>query len=387
MPSATTESRMTGKRDLYEILGVAKSSSDEELKKAYRALAMKYHPDRNVGDEEAAARFKEAAEAYAVLGDPEKRQIYDRYGHAGLQGAGMPDFGDVESVFDLFGDMFGDLFGGRRRQRRGPKPGEHLQVRVEIDLFEAAKGVTKKITVPRKEVCDECRGNGCKKGTQPSPCRQCKGQGVVLMSQGFFRIQQTCRGCGGSGVIIADPCGKCRGWGRVDMSRTLEVPLPAGIFDGAGLNIQGEGNAGAPGGPRGDLLCEVRVREHPLLHRDGDHLFCRVPITFSQAALGGEVLIPTLEGTINYSLPTGLQSGEVVPLHGKGMPSLRTGRRGDLKVQVLVETPKTLTKKHEELFRQLAELDEKHVTPQQKSFFDKVKEFFKPADENANPGT
>jgi molecular chaperone DnaJ len=372
---------MTGKKDLYEILGVGKTASDEELKKSYRALAMKYHPDRNVGDEEAEVKFKEAAESYAILSDPEKRQIYDRYGHAGLQSAGLPNFGDPESVFDLFGDIFGDLFSGGGRRRRGPKPGDHVQYRLELDLFEAARGCKKKITVPRKEICDECRGSGCKKGTQPTQCRQCKGQGAVVVSQGFFRIQQTCRGCGGSGVIIGDPCSTCRGWGRRDVERTLDLNLPAGVFDGFTFAVQGEGSAGAPGAPRGDLICEVRVREHSLLHRDGDHLYCRVPITFSQAALGGEVLIPTLEGTINHTLPPGLQSGDFITLRGKGMPSLRTGRRGDMKVQVLVETPKTLSKRQEELLRQLAEQDNKHVTPQRKGFFDKLKEFFVPGDE------
>ncbi len=380
MSTASVESRMTGKKDLYEILGVGKSASDDELKKAYRTLAMKYHPDRNVGDEEAAAKFKEAAEAYAILGDAEKRPIYDRYGHAGLQGAGLPDFGDSESVFDLFGDLLGDLLGGGRR-RRGPKPGEHVQMRLEIDLFEAARGCAKKITIPRKEVCDDCRGSGCKKGTQPAQCRQCKGQGVVLVNQGFFRIQQTCRGCGGSGVIITDPCAKCRGWGKMDVQRSLDFNLPPGVFDGFAFRLQGEGSAGAPGGPRGDLICEVRVREHPLLHRDGDHLYCRVPITFSQAALGGPVLIPTLEGTIEHMLPAGLQSGEFVTLQSKGMPSLRSGRRGDLKVQVMVETPRTLSTKQEELLRELAELDNKNVSPHRKGFFDKVKEFFKPAED------
>jgi molecular chaperone DnaJ len=200
------------------------------------------------------------------------------------------------------------------------------------------------------------------------------------MNQGFFRIQQTCRGCGGSGVIITDPCAKCRGWGKMDVERSLDFNLPPGVFDGFAFRLQGEGSAGAPGGPRGDLIVEVRVREHPILHRDGDHLFCRVPITFSQAALGGAVLIPTLEGTIEHELPAGLQSGEFVTLFGKGMPSLRNGRRGDLKVQVMVETPKTLSKRQEELLRELAELDNKHVTPHRKGFFDKMKEFFKPAE-------
>jgi molecular chaperone DnaJ len=379
MPRAAVESGMTGKRDLYEVLGVARTAGDEELKKAYRVLAMKHHPDRNPGDEEAAAKFKEASEAYAILSDAEKRAVYDRYGFAGLQG-GLPNFGDAESIFETLGDLFGDFFGGGgRRRQRGPRPGEHVQHRLDIDLFEAAKGCRKTITVPRKEMCDECRGSGCKKGTKPAPCRQCNGQGAVYLSQGFFRIQQTCRGCGGSGVIIADPCPACRGWGRTQVNRTLELNLPPGVFDGFSFALQGEGNAGAAAGaPRGDLICEVHVREHPLLHREGDHLYCQVPISFSQAALGGEVLLPTLDGTINHTLPAGLQSGDVVSLPGKGMPSLRNGRAGDLKVQVLVETPRRLNKQQEELFRQLAELEQKHVSPARKSFFEKVKEFFQP---------
>jgi molecular chaperone DnaJ len=379
MPSATVESGMTGKTDLYEVLGVAKTATDEELKKAYRVLALKHHPDRNPGDEEAAAKFKEASEAYAILSDPEKRAVYDRYGFAGLQG-GLPNFGDAESIFESLGDLFGDFFGGGgRRRQRGPRPGEHVHYRIDIDLLEAARGTRKTITVPRREVCDECKGSGCKKGTKPATCRQCNGQGAVFLSQGFFRIQQTCRGCGGSGVVITDPCPGCRGWGRTQANRTLELNLPPGVFDGFTFALQGEGNAGAvAGAPRGDLICEVQVREHPLLHRDGDHLFCRLPISFSQAALGGVAMIPTLDGTIDHELPSGLQTGDIVSISGKGMPSLRSGRRGDLKVQVIIETPKKLTKRQEELFRELAELDQKHVTPQRKSFFDKVKEFFKP---------
>jgi molecular chaperone DnaJ len=295
-----------------------------------------------------------------------------------LQG-GLPNFGDADSIFESLGDLFGDFFGQGRRRSRGPRAGEHVHYRLEVDLFEAARGCKKTITVPRREVCDECRGNGCKKGTRPSQCRQCNGQGAVYLSQGFFRIQQTCRACGGNGVIITDPCPTCRGWGRTQQNRTLELNLPAGVFDGFSFALQGEGNAGAaPGAPRGDLICEVHVADHQLLHREGDHLYCQVPISFSQAALGAEVLIPTLEGTINQPLPAGLQTGDIVNLPGKGMPSLRNGRRGDLKVQVIVETPKKLTKQQEELFRQLAELEQKHVSPQRKSFFDKVKEFFTP---------
>jgi molecular chaperone DnaJ len=367
---------MAEKRCYYEILGVAREASDEDIKKAYRGLAMKHHPDRNSGDDEAAACFKEAAEAYAVLSDPEKRQTYDRYGHAGLQGLNLPDFGPRgESVFDLFGDLFGDIFGGGRR--RGPRAGDDLGYRLELDLSEAAFGCTKSFSFQREENCGECSGSGCRKGTKPATCRQCRGQGVVLTSQGFFRIQQTCRGCGGRGFIITDPCPACHARGRVKVKRTVEIKVPAGVYTGIHIPLRGEGEAGAPGAARGDLICEVHVRDHPMFRREGDHLICQVPITFSQAALGGDIEVPSLEGPLTHCLARGFQSGEAVRIAGKGMPSLRHGRRGDLLVLLQVETPKNLTKRQEELFRELAEIDKKHVSPQRKSFFEKLKELFK----------
>jgi molecular chaperone DnaJ len=372
---------MASKRDYYEVLGVRREADDEEIKRAYRKLAMQYHPDRNVGDGEAEEKFKEAAEAYEVLRDPGRRQRYDRYGHAGLDGLNVPNFNNAESVFDLFGDIFGDLFGQRRRH--GPQPGRDLEVLVELELTEAARGCTKSITIPREELCSECSGNGCRKGTQPAPCRRCNGQGVVIQSQGFFRVQQTCRGCGGSGRIITDPCPVCSGRGRVAARRTLEVAVPPGIDTGNRIRLSGEGEAGAPGAPRGDLYCVIRVREHVLFQRDGTHLICQVPITFSQAALGGEIQVPTLDGPLAHSLRRGIQSGELVRIAGKGMPNLRGGRSGDLVVQVVVETPRQLAKRQEELFRELAELDQSHVSPQRKSFLDKLRDFF--AAEPAGP--
>jgi molecular chaperone DnaJ len=365
---------MAEKRCYYEILGLRREANDDELKKAYRSLAMKYHPDRNSGDEEAAQRFKEVAEAYAVLSDSQKRQAYDRYGHAGLNGMPMPDFNSADSIFDALGDLFGGIFGGGRQ--RGPRQGQDIGFELELELREAARGCKKTVTIPREENCGECSGNGCRRGTNPAPCRNCRGQGVVLMNQGFFRIQQTCRGCGGRGFIITDPCSTCHGRGRVNVRRTLEVNIPAGAFDGLQFALRGEGQAGAPGAPRGDLICQVRVREHPLFKREGDNLICQVPVTFSQAALGGEIEVPTLDGPLTHRLKPGLQSGEVVRIHGKGVPSLRHKRTGDLLIIVAVETPRNLSKRQEELFRELAEIDHKNVSPQRKSFIDKLKGLF-----------
>jgi molecular chaperone DnaJ len=371
----------SAKRDYYEVLGVRKDADDEEIKRSYRKLAMQYHPDRNAGDAEAEVKFKEAAEAYEILRDPEKRRRYDRYGHAGLEGVNVPNFSDAQAVFDLFGDLFGDFFGQRRRY--GPQAGRDLEVLLEIDLVGAARGVTKSVTIPRQENCGECGGNGCRRGTQPATCRRCGGQGVVVQAQGFFRVQQACRACGGRGAVITDHCQTCQGRGRVVVQRTLEVDVPAGVDSGNRIRLAGEGEAGQPGAPRGDLFCLVRVREHPFFQRDGTQLLCQVPITFSLAALGGEIEVPTLDGTITHSFKAGLQSGEVVRIPGHGMPSLRGGRRGDLLVQVVVETPRTLTKRQEELLRELAEIDQSHVSPQRKSFLDKLRDFFSP--DAANP--
>jgi len=367
------------KRDFYEVLGVAKAASDEDVKKAYRKLALKYHPDRNVGDEEASLLFKEAAEAYAVLSDSQKKQVYDRYGHAGLANVGMPDFGGGSSIFDAFGDIFEGILGGRGRKSRGPEPGDDLGYALEIDLLQAARGATKSITIPRHELCGECKGSGSKRGSSPSQCKTCKGHGQVLMSQGFFRIQQTCRTCGGKGAIITNPCGECNGKGRVKTQRTLSFDIPAGVYTGFRFAMRGEGESGAPGAPRGDLIIEIHVKEHPFFRREGEHLIVQVPITASQAALGGEIDVPTLDGPVPHTIKGGIQSGEVVTLRGKGIPSIRGHHTGDLLVQLMVETPRHLTKRQEELYRELAELDAKHVSSQRKSFFEKVKEFFAPA--------
>ena len=365
---------MAAKRDYYEILGVRRDADEEEIKRAYRRLAMEHHPDRNVGNPEAEEKFKEAAEAYEILRDPSKRHNYDRYGHAGLEGMNVPHFHDAQSVFDLFGDLFGDFFGSRGR--RGPQAGRDLQITIEVDLLEAARGASKTITVPREELCGECSGNGARRGTQPTQCRRCQGRGVVIQSQGFFRMQQTCRGCGGSGVVITDPCPSCHGNGRVVVKRTLDLSVPPGVDTGTRIRLSGEGEAGDRGAPRGDLYCLIRVREHALFQRDGVNLICQVPITVSQAALGGDIDVPTLNGAITHHLKRGIQGGDVIRIPGKGMPSLRGGRSGDLLVAVIVETPRHLTKRQEELLRELAEIDKKHVSPERKSFLDKLREFF-----------
>ena len=373
---------MVAKRCYYEILGISREASDDEIKKSYRALAMKYHPDRNSGDDEAAAKFKEAAEAYAVLSDSQKRQTYDRYGHAGLEGMNLPDFGARgESIFDLFGDIFGDFFGGGRR--RGPQPGNDLGYRLDISLAEAFHGCTKTLAFPREENCGDCNGGGARRGSKPANCKHCNGHGVVLTNQGFFRVQQTCRGCGGRGVVITDPCPACSGQGRVRVKRTLEVKIPPGVYTGVQIPIRGEGEAGAPGASRGDLICQIQVEEHPLFKREGDHLICQVPVTISQAALGADIEVPALDGTLTHGLKKGIQSGEAVRIAGKGMPNLRNGRRGDLIAIVVVETPRNLTKRQEELLRELAELDKKHVSPQRKSFFEKIKSLFSPEEPKA----
>lgn len=366
---------MANKRCYYEVLGVERSASVDVITKSYRSLAMKYHPDRNVGDDEAEHRFKEAAEAYEVLRDPDKRARYDRYGHAGLEGmGGGPNFGSARDVFDLFGDLLGDFFGGG--QRGGPQGGRSIQVAVELELQEAYRGCKKSITIPREENCTDCKGSGAKPGSRPATCQRCGGRGAVVIQQGVFRMQQACRGCGGRGQIITDPCGTCRGQGRVQVRRTLDVNIPPGVDNGVKVRHPGEGEAGAPGAPRGDLFVVIRVKEHALFHRDGNHLICQVPVTFSQAALGAEIEVPTLDGPATMPMPRGTQSGDVHRIPGKGMPDVHGGRRGDLLVQVVVETPKNLTKRQEELYRELAEIDQKHVSPERKSFLDKLKDFF-----------
>jgi molecular chaperone DnaJ len=369
---------MAAKRDYYEVLGVAKDASADDIKRAYRRLALKYHPDRSPNDAEAEKKFKESAEAYEVLGDPDKRSKYDRFGHQGLSDTGFHEFTNAEDIFEAFGDifgggMFGDLFG--RRARRGPRAGRDLRVQFELDLLEAARGCSKTFDITRLELCATCRGSGAKAGSQPVTCSYCGGRGQVLQSQGFFRISQTCPGCQGRGTQIKDPCTDCSG-GRVKAKRTLQVEIPAGVDTGMRVRLRGEGEPGDNGAPRGDLYCYISVREHPLFHREGANLICQVPITFSQAALGADVDVPGLAGKQRLSVPRGTQSGEVFRLRGQGMPDPNGRAKGDLVVQVVIETPKKLTKRQEELLREFAETEQAHVTPQRKSFFDQLRNFF-----------
>jgi len=368
---------MASKRDYYEVLGVSREATQADLARAYRELAKRYHPDRNIGDEDAATRFKEANEAYEVLKDPEKRARYDRYGHAGVEGLSAPGFEQgAADIFDHLSDLFGEFLGSGRRSRRGPAPGNDLKIVLELDLAEAVAGVTRKFEVERAETCGECNGLGTARGTKPAICSRCGGHGVVTVRQGFFSMRSDCRACGGRGFVITDPCGKCRGRGRVKVTRTLSVNIPAGVDSGHHVILQGEGEAGEPGGPRGNLYCFFRVRPHDFFERKGIDLHCTAPITFSQAALGAEIEIPTFQGLQKLTIPAGVQSGEVIALRGFGVPSLEDRRVGDVKVHLFVETPRKLTRRQEELLRELAEIEQKHVSPQRKSFLDRLKSWF-----------
>ena len=378
---------MSTQRDYYEVLGVAKSAADDEIKRAYRKLAGKYHPDRNPGDEEAIQAFKECAEAYDVLSHTEKRARYDRFGHAGVQGAagGGQGFGDVNDIFDAFGDLFGDFFGGSSggRAQRGSsraRKGDSLKTAVTIDLLEAANGCVRELEIARHAVCDTCHGSGAKPGTNPQTCDYCAGRGQVVQSQGFFRIQTNCPACKGEGKIIREKCATCHGGKVKTVHAKLEVRIPAGVDNEMQLCLRGEGDPGEHGGPTGDMYVAIRVKKHPLFQRDGRHLMYTFPITYSQAVLGAEIEIPILTGRHQLKIVAGTQPGEVFRLRGFGMPDPQGGTRGDLMVEVQVDVPKKLTKKHEDLLRQLAELENKHVSPHRKTFFESVKEFFAPSE-------
>ncbi|MBN2580496.1 MAG: molecular chaperone DnaJ [Pirellulales bacterium] len=371
---------MAEKRDFYEVLGVARNASQEEISAAYRKLALQYHPDRNPDDQDAVVRFKEAAEAFEVLGSAEKRSIYDRFGLAGLEGGGMPHFRDVSDIFQAFGDilggsLFGDFFGGGRSRRR-VRRGADIHTEVELDLFEAASGTSKVIRFARHERCETCKGSGAQPGTQPETCRYCGGRGRVVQSTGVFTLQSTCPSCRGEGCVVRHPCGDCRGSGYAQRKVTRKVDIPRGVDHGARLRLGGEGEPSPDGGPPGDCYCLIRIAEHPLFHRDGKHLVCQVPIAYAQAALGATIDVPTLDGKEELTIPPGTQSGEVFTLPGRGMPELHSRHRGDLLVQVHVEVPKKLTAQHEELLRQLADVENTHVSPKRKSFFEKLKEYF-----------
>ena len=373
------------KRDFYETLGVAKNASDDEIKKAYRKLAMKFHPDRNPDSKQAEDKFKEAKEAYEMLSDPQKREAYDRFGHAGVDpnmgGAGGAGAGFGGGFSDAFGDIFGDIFGGGGRQRGGPQVyrGADLRYNLDITLEQAANGFDTTIRVPSWDECDTCHGSGAKPGTSATTCGTCGGHGQVRMQQGFFSIQQTCPKCHGSGKVIADPCSPCAGSGRVKRNKTLEVKIPAGIDDGMRIRSTGNGEPGMNGGPPGDLYVEIHIKQHAVFQRDGDDLHCEMPISFAKAALGGEIEVPTLSGKVSFSVPEGTQSGKTFRLRSKGVKGVRSGFPGDLFCHVVVETPIKLTDRQKDLLREFEQLTAeggaKH-SPQSKSWMDKVKEFF-----------
>ena len=378
------------KRDYYEILGVSRTAPDTEIKSAYRKLAMQYHPDRNPGDKVAEERFKEAAEAYAILCDPEKRGLYDRFGHQGVRGAGGgPGFDP--SVFNEFGDFadilgnmfgFGDLFGNRRRG--GPQRGADLRYDLEISFEESAKGAETTIQIPRHEQCETCNGSGATPGSSPTTCPQCRGQGQVRFQQGFFTVARTCPQCQGAGKIITKPCTTCRGAGRIAKERKLSVKIPPGIATGQQLRLQNEGEAGAGGGPAGHLYVVVHVQEHEFFRRDGNNLFCEVPVNFTTLALGGEIRVPTLDGSETVKVPDGTDTGTTLKLRGKGMPDVNGRGRGDLFATVQVQTPRKLTKEQRHLLEQLAKvLPKEQFEPRahgeeqtERNLFDRVKDMF-----------
>ena len=367
------------KRDYYEVLGVGKSTSAQDIKKAYRRIAMKYHPDRNSDDANADEKFKEASEAYEILSDVEKRQAYDQYGHAGVDpqmgGGGFQGGG----FSDIFGDVFGDIFGGGGGGRRqGPQRGSDLRYTLEVALEDAVRGKTAEIKVPSLQHCDTCDGSGAKPGTSPAGCGTCGGSGQVRMQQGFFQVQQTCPKCRGRGTIIEHPCGSCHGQGLVEKTKTLSVKVPPGVDTGDRIRLSGEGEAGPSGGPSGDLYVQLSVRQHPLFERDGRNLYCEFPISFADAALGGEHEIPTLDGRVKLRIPAETQTGKLFRLRGKGVQPVRGGPVGDLLCRAVVETPVNLNAEQKELldkFRtSLGAAGEQ--SPRQSSFFDGVKSFF-----------
>jgi molecular chaperone DnaJ len=379
------------KRDYYDVLGVSKDATDQDIKSGYRKLALEHHPDRNPGNAEAEESFKEAAEAYAVLADPDKRSAYDRFGHAGVSSAGgaggfdptiFADFGDIfGGLRDIFG--FGDFFGGGGR-RGGPQRGSDLRYDLEISFEESANGLETSVQIPRQESCETCKGSGAAPGTSPSVCPQCGGRGQIRYQQGFFTVAQTCRQCGGAGRVITKACLECRGHGHVARQRTLAVRIPAGIASGQRLRLYGEGEAGQSGGPSGDLYVVVRVQDHQVFRREGDDLFCSVPVTFPILALGGAISVPTLAGPEKVTIPEGTQTGQVFRLRGKGMPSVSGRGRGDLHIAVNVATPRKLTKDQRHLLEQLAKsmpieklkVPKREENDEDKSVFDRVKDIF-----------
>ena len=375
-------------RDYYEVLGVERTCTEVELKAAYRKLAMEHHPDRNAGNAESEAMFKQVSEAYSVLCDANKRAAYDRFGHAGVNGAGGGNgqgFGDIHDIFnEVFGDAFGDMFGGGRGGRQGPRRGADLRYDLEITLEQAYAGAVEEISYAASMVCEPCEGSGCKPGTKPQTCPSCNGAGAVRQQNGFFSIQRTCPRCGGAGKIVSDPCDSCRGAGAVRKERTLEVSIPPGVDDGSRIRLAGEGEAGGPGASRGDLYIFLSVQPHDLFERDGLDLLCTVPVPMSTAALGGDIEVPCLLGGENcdgecrltVKAPEGSQTGYKMRIKGRGMPSLRGRQKGDLLVELFIETPTHLSARQKELMREFAaECSDKHH-PRSAGFLGKAKRFW-----------
>jgi len=383
-------SKRASKRDYYEVLEVVRTANDTEIKSAYRKLALKYHPDRNPGDHQAEERFKECAEAYAILADPDKRAAYDRYGHAGVSsaaGAGGFDpnvFTGFEDILGGLGDIFGfgDMFGGRRRS--GPQRGADLRYDLEISFEESAAGTETAVQIPRQENCEPCSGSGAAPGSQPTVCNLCRGQGQVRTQQGFFTVARTCPQCRGTGKIITKPCTTCKGAGRVTKERKITVKIPAGIATGQQLRLQGEGEGGVLGGPPGSLYVVIHVQEHEYFRRDGVNLFCEIPVNFSTVALGGEIDVPTLHGTEKVKVPEGTQTGTTLRLRGKGMPDVNGRGKGDIFATIQVITPKKLSKDQRQVLEQLAKAlpkeefkpRKRHEEQDERNLFDRVKDMF-----------
>jgi molecular chaperone DnaJ len=368
------------KRDYYEVLGVNRDAPEDDIKKAYRKLAMKHHPDRNPDNPKAEEHFKEAKEAYEALSDTQKRAAYDQYGHAGIDPqAGMGGAAGAGGFAEAFGDIFGDIFGGGGRGRSNVFRGADLRYNLEITLEQAAHGTETRIRIPTMEECEACKGSGAKSGTQPQTCPTCNGHGQVRMTQGFFSIQQTCPKCHGTGKIIPDPCTTCQGSGRVKKHKTLSVNIPAGINEGDRIRLAGEGEPGVNGGPPGDLYVQMHIRAHQVFTRDHDDLHCEMPVSFAIAALGGELEIPTLEGSAKIKIPAETQSARTFRLRGKGIRGVRSHAHGDLFCHVVVETPINLTERQKELLQEFEAINQKDAArhnPRAKSWMDKVKAFF-----------
>ncbi len=350
---------MIAKRDYYEILGIDRNARDDEIKACYRKLALRYHPDRNPNDKAAEENFKEAAEAYEVLRDPQKRNIYDQFGHQGLEGTGFSGFGGFEDIFSSFGDIFEDFFGfgtGRRTKTRAQR-GADLRYDLSIDFMQGAFGTETKIDIQKMEICSACKGSACKEGTYPETCDHCQGAGQVSQTQGFFTVRTTCPYCRGNGKTIPNPCSNCRGSGQIKVRKKVAVKIPGGVDSGSRLRLTGEGEPGTNGGPPGDLYVFIHVESHEFFKRDDTDVICQIPISFVQASLGDSINVPTLNGEKTLEIPKGTQPGEVFRFHGEGIPSLRNGRRGDQIMQIFVQTPTNLTKKQELLLKEFAKLE------------------------------